>query len=114
MTEQNTTTTQASDEGTTKLYPSKAECEQNKPQDASKGHKPYQVSKGGSVVGWLWARGYDNALALTARAEGFTVSTGRAPLTVTKEVVASKLSEFSDEELAAMGLVRKPAKGGKK
>ena len=48
---------------------------------ATKSYKPYEVSKGGTVVGWIWARGYDNALALTARSEGYTVSTGK-----TKEV----------------------------
>jgi hypothetical protein len=33
---------------------------------------------------------------------------------VTKEVVAAKLAQFTDDELVAMGLSRKPRKGGKK
>jgi hypothetical protein len=33
---------------------------------------------------------------------------------VPKEAVAAKLATFTDDELAALGLSRKPAKGGKK
>jgi hypothetical protein len=44
---------------------------------------------------------------------GNTTSLGNSAA-VTKEAVAAKLSTFTDDELAAMGLSRKPAKGGKK
>jgi hypothetical protein len=100
----------AADATPAKLYATKAEAEANKPTDATKNHKPYEVSKGGSVVGWLWARGYDNALALTARIDGYMVSLGGKTAPVTKEVVAAKLAEFSDDELAEMGLSRKKVK----
>jgi hypothetical protein len=96
-----------------KLYPSKAECEANKPADATKNHKPFEVNKAGTVVGWLWARGYDNALALVARLDGYSASLGNSPA-VTKEAVAAKLATFTDDELAAMGLSRKPVGKGKK
>ena len=35
-----------------------------------------EVSKGGAVVGWVLARGYDNGLAVAARTEGYSVGTG--------------------------------------
>ena len=97
-----------------KVYATKAECEANKPEDATKNHKPYEVRKGGSVVGWLWARGYDHALATVARIDGYTVSLGGRAAPVTKEAILAKLGELSDEELQALGLTRKPAKGAKK
>jgi hypothetical protein len=89
-----------------KLYATKAEAEAAKPSDAPKSLKPMEVSKAGTVVGWVLGRGYDHALAQTARINGYTVSTGNTP-PVTKEAVAARLSEFSDDELAAMGLTRK-------
>ena len=47
------------------------------------------------------------------RVSGYSASTGQsAP--VTKEAVAAKLATFTDDELLAMGLARKPQKGGKK
>jgi hypothetical protein len=100
----------AADATPAKMYATRAEAEANKPADATKSHKPYEVSKGGAAVGWIWARGYDNALALTARIDGYSVSTGGKVAPVTKEVVASKLAEFSDDELQALGLSRKKAK----
>jgi hypothetical protein len=116
MSDQNTTTTEqtveTNSEATAKLYATRAECEANKPTDATKNHKPYEISKNGAVVGWIWARGYDNALAGAARIDGYTASLGNSA-TVTKAAVAAKLLEFSDDELAAMGLSRKPAKAKK-
>src|SRR4051794_23723435 len=67
-----------------KLYPTKAEAEANKPADASKYHKIFEVVKGGATVGYIWGRGYDNALAGVARIDGYAVSLGRTnggPLT---------------------------------
>jgi len=108
-----TTPSATNNEPTAKLYPTKDEALANKPKDATKNHKPCLVSKSGAVVGWLWARGYDNALAIAARLDGYTVSLGGKAAPVTKEVVAAKLSEFTDDELAAMGLSRKPTRGRK-
>jgi hypothetical protein len=110
-----TTNGQATDAAGTlvMMWATKDEADSNKPKGATKAHKPYQVSKAGAVTGWIWARGYDNALALAAKAEGFSVSTGRPPVAVTKEVIAAKLATLSDDELWAMGLTRKPAKGKK-
>ena len=64
------------------------------------------------MVGFMLGRGYDPCLAALARRDGYSVSSGHAP--VTKEAVAAKLATFTDDELAAMGLSRKSAKGGKK
>ena len=97
-----------------KMYATRAECEANKPTDATKNHKVFEVAKAGATVGFIWARGYDNALACTARLEGFTASLGGKTAPVTKEAVAAKLASFTDDELTALGLTRKPQKGGKK
>jgi hypothetical protein len=123
MSDQNTTaadqSTQAQANGATadtpaKMYATKAECEAAKASDAPKSLKPMEVSKAGTVVGWVLARGYDHALATVARIDGYTVSTGVKQAPVTKETVAAKLAEFTDDELAAMGLSRKPQKGAKR
>src|SRR5262245_7437969 len=90
-----------------KLYPTRADAEANKPAEGKK--RLFEISKNGTAVGWLWANGYDNALAAAAKVDGYSVSTGNnAP--VTKEAVASKLAEFSDAELAVLGLSRKKGK----
>jgi hypothetical protein len=106
-------TDQAAEAAPAKFYPTRTEAEANKPADATKNHKVFEVAKAGAAVGYLWARGYDNALALTARLDGYSASLG-SNTPVTKEAVAAKLAEFTDDELAAMGLARKPQKGGKK
>ena len=117
MSEQNTTTSEqggveTSGEATVKLYATRSEAEANKPADAPKSLKVFEVSKAGATVGYLWARGYDHGLACAARLDGYSVSLGNsAP--VTKEAVAAKLAQFSDEELAALGLSRKSQKGKK-
>jgi hypothetical protein len=72
--------------------------------------RPFEVSKGGVVLGWINARGYDHGLSQLARRDGYSVGTGVKQAPVTKEAVAAKLAEFSDEELAAMGLSRKKGK----
>src|SRR4051812_20461556 len=114
MSDQNTNTQAVTaNSEAAKLYATRDEAEANKPADATKNHKVFEVSKAGAAVGFLWARGYDNALALTARIDGYSASLGSgAP--VTKEAVAAKLTSFSDDDLAALGLSRKPAKGGKR
>jgi hypothetical protein len=96
-----------------KLYPTRAEAEAAKPADATKSLRVFEVAKAGASLGFMLGRGYDPCLAALARKDGYTVSLGNsAP--VTKEAVAAKLAEFSDDELAAMGLSRKPAKGARK
>jgi hypothetical protein len=76
MDNQNTTPTPATNseatEATAKLYATKAEAEAAKPADAPKSLKAMEVSKNGTVVGWVLGRGYDHALAQVARTEGFS------------------------------------------
>jgi hypothetical protein len=93
-----------------KLHATKAECEAAKPADAPKGMRPFEVSKGGVVLGWINARGYDHGLAMLARRDGYTVGTGVKQAPVTKEAILSKLGELSDDELAALGLSLKKGK----
>jgi len=59
MNEQN----QVTDAIPAKVYTTKAECEASKPADAPKGLRPFEVSKAGTVVGWINGRGYDHCLA---------------------------------------------------
>jgi hypothetical protein len=105
---------QGQEQGQVKLFSTKEECEAAKPtgDGVAKNLRPFEVSKAGTAVGWVLARGYDHGLAMVARLEGYTVSLGNKSAPVTKEAVAAKLAEFTDDELAAMGLSRK--KGGKR
>jgi hypothetical protein len=99
----------AADATPAKLYATKAEAEANKPTDATKSHKPYEVSKGGAAVGWIWARGYDHGLAVVARIDGYSISTGKPVAVVTKEVLQAKVMEMSDDEFKALVAARKAA-----
>jgi hypothetical protein len=115
MSDQNTTATEqaveTNGEATAKLYATKAEAEAAKPADAPKSLKPFEVFKAGVSVGWVLARGYDHGLAILARIDGYHLSTGKAVAPVTKVAVAAKLAEFTDDELKALGLTRKPTRG---
>jgi hypothetical protein len=91
------------------LYATRAETEANKPADAPKGMRPFEVSKGGVVIGWINARGYDHGLAMLARLDGYTVSTGAKTAPVTKELVTAKVMEMSDDEFKALIAARKAA-----
>jgi hypothetical protein len=61
---------------------------------------------------FTWAQSVDMAIVHAARTDGYAARVaepkGGGPLT--KERVAAKLAEFTDEELAAMGLTRKKGK----
>ncbi len=95
-----------------KLFPTREDAEKEKPAKAGKHAKVYTATKGGTVLGYIWSNGYGDCNSWASRREGYAFSTGTtAP--VTKEAVAAKLSEFSDAELAAMGLARKPVRGKK-
>src|SRR5256885_627491 len=100
--------TEVQAEETTKFFATREECEANKPKDVGK-KQVYGVSKDGKTR-WLWAAGYVNAIDAAARADGYMVSKGNKK-EVTKEAVAAKLAEFTDDELAAMGLSRRKTKG---
>jgi hypothetical protein len=72
-------------------------------------YKPFAVTDPAGETRYVYARDYNGAIATVARADGWTARTaepkGTGPLT--KERVAAKLAELSDEELAALGLTRK-------
>src|SRR5260370_20274449 len=112
MSEQNEqATVETNNEATAaRLYATRAEAEANKPADAPKSLKPFEVLHNGTSKGWVLARGYDNALSSVARLDGYSVSTGGKTVPVTKDAVAAKLAEFTDDELASMGLSRKKGK----
>jgi hypothetical protein len=93
----------------TKLFPTKDAAMARKPKDASKNHKPYQLSKAGKLVGWVWARGYDQALAIAAKREGYTCSLGGSQ-PVTTEAATAKVLEMDDEAWKALVAARKAVK----
>jgi hypothetical protein len=122
MSEQTTSTTpEASEaqgsEGTSrKLYATleeaKAEVPQGKDGQPFKG-RVFAVSRpGGQLAGYAWANSVDGAIVIAARAAGWAANVaepkGTGPMT--KERMAARLSEFTDEELAEMGLSRKKGK----
>jgi hypothetical protein len=93
----------------TALFSTKAEAEAAKPAKAPKGMRPFECSKGGVVLGWINARGYDHALSMLAKREGFTVSTGAPKTPVSKEQAVVKVLEMSDEEWKQLVAARKAA-----
>jgi hypothetical protein len=122
-TEQTTTTTDQAavetnattrDELPKKLFATREEALAAVPANPPKNTRAFEITVKGEVKGWILAIGYDPAISRAAQLDGYTSSTGAKAAVVTKEAVAAKLAEFSDDELAAMGLSRKPQKGGKK
>jgi hypothetical protein len=61
-----------------------------------------------------WGNGYDHALGTAAKADGYEVALAGKAREVTPEQAAAKLLQLDDATLSALGLTRKPAKGGKK
>jgi hypothetical protein len=102
--EQNTTKTPA------KLYTTKEEANGAKPNKPRM--KLFGVVQNGQSRGFVCTAGHAGAIVVAARQDGYAASLadkkGAGP--ITKERVAAKLAEFTDEELAAMGLARKKAK----
>lgn len=94
-----------------KLYLTYEDAEAARPLQKTKNGKIFCVTRPDASVAYIWAGNYDLAVCYTARIDGYhatnPVLRGRSQ-PVTKEVVASKLATFSDEELAALGLSRTP------
>src|SRR3954447_9220250 len=95
------------DELPRKLFATREEALAAVPANPPKNTRAFEITVKGEVKGWILAIGYDPAISRAAQLDGYMVSTGTKTQPVTKEAVASKLAEFSDEELAAMGLSRK-------
>lgn len=98
------------DELPKRLFPSKEKALAAVPANPPKNTRPFQISKHGEVLGWVLAIGYDPAISRAAQLDGYEASLGARSAPITKEAVASKLAQFTDEELEALGLSRKPAK----
>src|SRR5262249_39277862 len=116
--EQNTTAGErANEQGAEErvaFYSTREEAEPNRPASAkSDSWKVFEVTRPDGTSVFLWAFTGINAVNAVARADGYAAVSGRKTA-VTKETVAAKLASFTDEELAALGLSRKPAKGGKR
>ncbi len=116
MSDQNTTVTAPETNGTTKakkdakvLFPTMDEA---KAAGGTDKQRIYEIVEAGSVVGYTWANGVNDALAVAAKVAGFSAGVAETKTggPVTKEKVASRLADFTDEELAALGLSRKKPK----
>lgn len=75
--------------------------------------RTYEVSDGGEALGFTWAASPEGAVYNAAKSRGYSARVAEPKAQVTKDVIASRLSQFSDEELEALGLARKaePKKG---
>jgi hypothetical protein len=70
--------------------------------------KLYAVSDNKGATRYSWAFTAGNAVSNVARLDGYKAGIAEPKgQALTKERVAAKLAEFSDEELSAMGLSRK-------
>ena len=94
-----------------KLYTTRADAEAAKPADASKALRPFEVLHNGTSKGFVLARGHGAAIEQVARLDGYSATTGKPPVPVTKEAVVAKLASFTDDELAAMGLQPREGQG---
>lgn len=117
MSDTNTTTT-TSDNGTqgtaqdtalTALFATKADCETAKLADAPKGIRAFEVLHNGTSKGWVLARGNADAIERVARMDGYSATTGKASVAVTREVVNAKVMEMSDDEFKALVAARRAA-----
>lgn len=90
------------------LFPTLADAQAVKP--GSDKLRVFEVFKGAASVGFTWGSNVNDAIVTAARADGFAAKAADGKAPVTKERVAERLAEFTDEELAAMGLSRKKAK----
>jgi hypothetical protein len=72
----------------------------------------YEVLKDGASLGFAWGSRVNEAIIEPARHDGYSTRVaepeGSGPQT--KERVAARLAEFTDEELASPGLSRKKRK----
>ena len=104
MTEQTTTERPAHKE----LFPTLDAAQAVKPEGGKQ--RVFEVFKGAASLGFTWGSNVNDAIVTAARTEGFAAKAAGGKAPVTKERVAEKLAEFTDEELAAMGLSRKKPK----
>lgn len=106
MTETTTTTTERP--AHKDLFPTLADAQAAKPEGGKQ--RVFEVFKGAASLGFTWGSNVNDAIVTAARADGFAAKAAGGKGPVTKERVAERLAEFTDDELAAMGLSRKKAK----
>jgi hypothetical protein len=90
-----------------RVFATRDEAVANKPANAAN-TRPFEVRVLGQNPRWIWGRGGANAIEQVARLDGYTATTGWNAAPLTKETIAAGLARFTDAELAAMGLSRKP------
>lgn len=90
------------------LFPTLDEAQTAKPQGGKQ--RVFEVFKGATSLGFTWGSNVNDAIVNAARTEGFAAKAADGKAPVTKERVVAKLAEFTDEELAEMGLSRKKSR----
>jgi hypothetical protein len=118
MTEQ-TSNTEPTSASAKKLHATREEANAAKPADAPKRIKLFEVIRNGQSLGFVWTDGHAGAVVIAAREAGYTATLAdkKGGGFFSKEMIASRLGAFTDEELAEMGLVRgskQERKSGKK
>jgi hypothetical protein len=76
----------------------------------AKNTRPMEVTKNGTVLGWMLAAGYGGGLAALARKEGYSLSAGKTTAPPTREQVQAAAVNFTDDEWKALLAARKAAK----
>ncbi len=96
-----------------RLYSTLADAQEAKPEGEHK-MRVFQVFIHAKPIGYTWGTGVYDALINAAKFVGYAAKVAEPKgREVTKEAVASKLVEFTDEQLAELGLTRKKQKKGK-
>jgi hypothetical protein len=112
MTEEPDTVEQNTEATAKKLHATREDANAAKPANAPERIKLFEVLHHGQSRGFVWTDGHAGAIVAAAREDGYTATLAekKAAGPITKERVAAKLAEFTDAELAAMGLSRKKGK----
>jgi prepilin-type processing-associated H-X9-DG protein len=94
-----------------KLYATREEANAASPGPDKPRMKLFEVNQHGTSRGFAWADGHAGAIVIAARQDGFAarLADSKGGL-FSKERIASRLAEFTDQELAELGLSRKKVK----
>jgi hypothetical protein len=93
------------------VFPTLEDAQAVKPESETR-LRVFEVLKDGTSLGFAWGGQVNEAIIEAARRDGYTARVAEPMGTglLTKDRVGARLVDFSDEELAAMGLARKKAR----
>jgi hypothetical protein len=98
-----------------KMFATKQEAEAARPAGEHK-LRVYEIVRGGQTIGFAWGFTGDAALAVAARAEGYSASVAdpKAGGFAAAKLTPERVAQMTDEELEALGLKRAGKGRGKK